>query len=93
VRKPGKLPHQKIAQSYDLEYGKDTLEMHADAIVRGQRVLVVDDLLATGGTMKACCDLVEQLGGIVVGAAVLIELKGLGGHEKVGKKVNAVIQY
>jgi adenine phosphoribosyltransferase len=93
VRKPGKLPHQKIAMSYDLEYGKDTLEMHADAIVRGQRVLVVDDLLATGGTMKACCDLVEQLGGTVEGAAVLIELKGLGGHEKVGKKVHAVIEY
>jgi adenine phosphoribosyltransferase len=93
VRKPGKLPHHKIAMSYDLEYGKDTLEMHADAIVRGQRVLVVDDLLATGGTMKACCDLVEQLGGIVMGAAVLIELKGLGGKEKVGKKVHAVVEY
>src|SRR5271155_5030040 len=93
VRKPGKLPHTRISQSYDLEYGKDTLEMHADAIVKGQRVLVVDDLLATGGTMKACCDLVEQLGGIVVGAAVLIELKGLGGSERVGKPVHAVIEY
>jgi adenine phosphoribosyltransferase len=79
--------------SYDLEYGKDTLEMHADAIIRGQRVLVVDDLLATGGTMKACCDLVEQLGGEVAGAAVLIELKGLGGSERVGKAVHAVIEY
>src|SRR5450432_4659492 len=68
VRKPGKLPHKRISQSYSLEYGTDTLEMHADAIVKGQRVLVVDDLLATGGTMKACCDLVEQLGGTVEGA-------------------------
>src|SRR5947207_10220375 len=57
VRKPGKLPHARISMTYDLEYGKDTLEMHSDAIVRGQRVLIVDDLLATGGTMKACCDL------------------------------------
>ena len=93
VRKPGKLPHQRISMSYELEYGKDTLEMHSDAIVRGQRVLVVDDLLATGGTMKACCDLVEQLGGEVAGAAVLIELKGLGGSERVGKPVHAVIEY
>src|SRR5947207_8492481 len=57
VRKPGKLPHSIVSKSYDLEYGKDTLEMHSDAIVKGQRVLIVDDLLATGGTMKACCDL------------------------------------
>src|SRR5215212_6556135 len=83
VRKPGKLPHKRVAMSYDLEYGKDTLEMHADAIVKGQRVLVVDDLLATGGTMKACCDLVKQLGGELVGLAVLIELSGLGGRDKV----------
>src|SRR5437588_7250619 len=71
VRKPGKLPFKKVSMSYNLEYGKDTLEMHADAIVRGQRVLVVDDVLATGGTMKACCDLVQQLGGTVAGIAVL----------------------
>jgi adenine phosphoribosyltransferase len=94
VRKPGKLPHQRISRSYDLEYGQDTLEMHADAIVRGQRVLVVDDLLATGGTMKACCDLVKQLGGDIVSAAVLIELAGLGGREKIGPiPVHAVIEY
>jgi adenine phosphoribosyltransferase len=93
VRKPGKLPHQRISMSYSLEYGTDTLEMHADAIVSGQRVLVVDDLLATGGTMKACCDMVEKLGGEVAGAAVLIELNGLGGREKVGKPVHAVIEY
>src|SRR5438552_8160744 len=63
VRKPGKLPHHKVAKTYDLEYGKDTLEMHADAIVKGQRVLIVDDVLATGGTMNACCDLIAGLGG------------------------------
>src|SRR5437764_2983850 len=66
VRKPGKLPHKKVSMSYDLEYGRDTLEMHADAIIAGQRVLIVDDVLATGGTMKACCNMVEQLGGNVV---------------------------
>ena len=94
VRKPGKLPHRKIAMSYDLEYGKDTLEMHADAIVAGQRVLIVDDLLATGGTMKACCDLVTNLGGTIAGVAVLIELAGLGGREKVAPhEVQAVVRY
>ena len=95
VRKPGKLPHRKISMSYDLEYGKDTLEMHADAIVRGQRVLIVDDLLATGGTMKACCDLVNNLGGTIAGVAVLIELAGLGGREKVSPphEVHAVVRY
>ena len=80
--------------TYDLEYGKDTLEMHADAIVKGQRVLIVDDVLATGGTMKACCDLVEDLGGDIVGVAVLIELAALGGREKVEPyKVHSVLQY
>ena len=94
VRKPGKLPHKKVSMSYELEYGKDTLEMHADAIVRGQRVLIVDDVLATGGTMKACCDLVKQLGGDIVGVAVLTELSGLNGREKVAPhKVHSVIQY
>ena len=94
VRKPGKLPHKKVAMSYDLEYGKDTLEMHADAIVKGQRVLIVDDLLATGGTMKACVDLVHHLGGEVAGLAVLIELAGLGGREKVAPiDVHAVLRY
>src|SRR6478735_9347970 len=63
VRKPGKLPHKKVSRTYDLEYGKDTLEMHADSIMKGQRVLIVDDVLATGGTMKACSDLVERVGG------------------------------
>jgi adenine phosphoribosyltransferase len=93
VRKPGKLPHKRIAMSYDLEYGKDTLEMHADSIVAGQRVLIVDDLLATGGTMKACCDMVSQLGGTVAGIAVLIELAGLNGRAKLPSEVHSVLQY
>ena len=63
IRKPGKLPSKKLSLTYDLEYGTDTLEVHADAIKPGQRVLMVDDLLATGGTMRACCELVERLGG------------------------------
>src|SRR3954465_11868507 len=93
VRKPGKLPHQRISMTYELEYGKDTLEMHADAIVKGQRVLVVDDLLATGGTMKACCRMVEQLGGTIAGIAVLIELSGLKGRDKVPQPVHSVVRY
>src|SRR5881392_2715766 len=94
VRKPGKLPFKKVSMSYDLEYGKDTLEMHADAIVRGQRVLIVDDVRATGGTMKACCDLVKHLGGDIVGVAVLIELEALGGRAKIeGTKVHSVLRY
>ena len=94
VRKPGKLPHARISMTYDLEYGKDTLEMHSDAIIKGQRVLIVDDLLATGGTMKACCDLVAQLGGELAGLAVLIELMGLNGREKLKPyPVHSVVQY
>lgn len=94
VRKPGKLPCQRISMSYDLEYGKDSLEMHADAIVKGQRVLIVDDLLATGGTMRACCDLVEKLGGQIVGVATLIELSALKAREKLGAyPVHTILQY
>src|SRR3989440_6060556 len=94
VRKPGKLPHKRIAQSYDLEYGTDTLEMHSDAIIAGQRVLIVDDLLATGGTMKACCELVKKLGGEIAGIAVLIELTGLGGRNKLRPhSVHSVVKY
>jgi adenine phosphoribosyltransferase len=94
VRKPGKLPYQKVSMRYDLEYGQDVLEMHADAIVKGQRVLVVDDLLATGGTMKACCDLVKQLGGQLAGVAVLIELQGLAGRDKLAvPHVHSVLTY
>lgn len=94
VRKPGKLPHTIVSMSYDLEYGQDTLEMHADAIIPGQRVLVVDDVLATGGTMKACCDLVRQLGGEIAGVAVLTELTALAGRRRVAPlEVHSVIQY
>jgi len=94
VRKPGKLPHKKISMTYDLEYGTDTLEMHEDSILKNQRVLIVDDLLATGGTMKACCDLVEKVGGDVVGLACLIELAGLRGRDKLGAhKIHSVLQY
>jgi adenine phosphoribosyltransferase len=94
VRKPGKLPHKKVSKTYDLEYGQDTLEMHADAIVKGQRVLIVDDVLATGGTMKTCCELVEGLGGDIVGVAVLTELLGLAGRAKVvPHKVHSVLKY
>ena len=94
VRKPGKLPSRALSMTYDLEYGTDTLQMHADAVRPGQRVLVVDDVLATGGTMKACCDLVRQLGGEIVGAAVLTELVALGGRARVAPvEVHSVIEY
>ncbi|MEP0841312.1 MAG: adenine phosphoribosyltransferase [Phycisphaerae bacterium] len=82
IRKPGKLPADKLSLTYDLEYGSDTLEIHADAIKPGQRVLLLDDLLATGGTMKACCELVEKLGGTIVGISILIELSELAGRRK-----------
>ena len=82
VRKPGKLPAETVRAEYTLEYGTNALEMHRDAIEPGQRVLVIDDLLATGGTAKATCELVEQLGGKVVGVAFLIELTALNGREQ-----------
>lgn len=82
IRKPNKLPWKTHRLTYDLEYGSDTLEVHQDAIKPGQRVLLVDDLLATGGTMKACCQLVQQLGGDLVGITVLIELADLKGRAK-----------
>lgn len=82
VRKPGKLPCKTIRETYELEYGTDTVEIHTDAAKSGQRVLVVDDLLATGGTMAACCRLVEKLGAAVVGCAVVIELSFLKGRGK-----------
>jgi adenine phosphoribosyltransferase len=82
VRKLGKLPADTVVQKYDLEYGTDSLEMHTDAIAEGQRVLIVDDLLATGGTLQATCGLVEKLGGEVAGIIVLIELSFLKGREK-----------
>lgn len=82
IRKPGKLPYQKRSYSYELEYGTDTLEMHIDGISPGQRVLVLDDLLATGGTVQACCKMIEECEATIVSCAFLIELKFLNGAEK-----------
>jgi len=86
VRKTGKLPRQTLAVSYQLEYGEGVLEVHSDAVSRGQRVLVVDDLLATGGTASATVSLVEQLGGEVVGIDFLVELEALGGARLLGDR-------
>ena len=94
VRKPGKLPWKARRASYQLEYGSDSLEMHRDAVEPGQRVLIVDDLLATGGTARATVDLVKQLGGQVEGLAFLIELSDLNGRSRLqGEQVFAVLQY
>ena len=94
VRKVGKLPSTRIRASYDLEYGTDSLEMHSDAIDNGQRVLIVDDLLATGGTAKATVELVKQVGGVVEGVAFLIELVALNGRSKLqGETIHAVLKY
>jgi adenine phosphoribosyltransferase len=94
VRKPGKLPSKTMKISYDLEYGTDSLEVHHDAVGKGQKVLIVDDLLATGGTAKATCGLVRQLGGEVHALAFLIELTFLGGREKLGgERLHVVLQY
>jgi adenine phosphoribosyltransferase len=94
ARKPGKLPWRTISAKYALEYGFDALELHADAIAQGSRVLIHDDLLATGGTARAKIDLVEQLGGTVVGLAFVIELEFLNGREKLGGyDVFSLIQY
>lgn len=94
VRKFGKLPAECVRATYELEYGADSLEMHRDAIEKGQRVLVVDDLLATGGTARATVDLVKQIGGVVEGVAFLIELVALNGRAKLpGEKIHAVLQY
>ena len=94
VRKPKKLPSECARISYDLEYGSDTLEVHRDAIPAGSRVLIVDDLLATGGTARAVTQLVEQLGGTVAGLAFVVELTFLGGREKLGGyNVFSLLQY
>jgi len=94
VRKPGKLPAATIAQEYELEYGTDKLELHADAIKPGQRVLMVDDLLATGGTMKACCQMIEQLKGTIVGIAFLVGLDFLNGRAQLADyNLHTVINY
>ena len=94
ARKPGNLPHDTVSADYALEYGSDALELHADSIAPGARVLVHDDLLATGGTARALCDLVQQLGGEVVGCAFLIELAFLGGRAALEPHaVHALISY
>jgi adenine phosphoribosyltransferase len=94
ARKPGKLPWRTVSAKYALEYGFDSLELHADAITQGARVLVHDDVLATGGTAKAKIELVEQLGGTVVGALFIISLEFLNGREKLaGYDVHSLIQY
>ncbi len=94
VRKPGKLPSTTVRASYALEYGSDALEIHHDAVANGQRVLIVDDLLATGGTAQAATDLVKRLGGTVHALAFLIELVALNGRAKLpGENVLAVLQY
>ena len=85
IRKPGKLPSKVLSHGYSLEYGIDKLEIHSEDVPQGARVLVVDDLLATGGTIDACCQLVEKAGGIVAGCAVLIALVDLGGAAKIGR--------
>jgi len=94
VRKPGKLPFDTHAFHYELEYGSDTLEMHRDGVQSGQRVLVVDDLLATGGTVDACCKLLEQSGATIVGCAFLIELMALQGAARIApNKAFSLIRY
>jgi len=82
IRKPGKLPADKITTSYDLEYGSNELELHRDAIEEGDKILIIDDLLATGGTVQASCELVEELGGDIVGIGFLLELEDLNGRDK-----------
>lgn len=94
VRKKGKLPYKTISASYDLEYGQDTLQVHEDSIMQGEKVLIIDDVLATGGTASAVCSLVKQLGGVVEEIAMLIELDFLKGREKLKDySVYSVIKY
>jgi adenine phosphoribosyltransferase len=93
VRKQGKLPGQTVSFSYDLEYGSDTIEIQEDAVVAGQRVIVLDDLLATGGTMRAAINLVRQRGGIVAGAGCIIELSFLKGRGRIDVPLAAMVAY
>ncbi|MBP5197469.1 MAG: adenine phosphoribosyltransferase [Lachnospiraceae bacterium] len=94
VRKKGKLPFETVSMDYDLEYGKATIEMHKDAIKPGAKVVIVDDLIATGGTVEAICKLVEQMGGEVVGMVFLIELAGLEGRKKLANyRVESALVY
>lgn len=94
IRKKGKLPWQTAAVTYGLEYGTDTIEMHLDAVKPGRKVLLIDDLLATGGTMAASCELVRKLGADICGLTFLVELTGLGGRDKLNNyPIHSVIQY
>lgn len=94
IRKKDKLPYRKVSQDYDLEYGKNIIEMHEDAIKPGEKVLIVDDVLATGGTTKATVDLVKKLGGKIIGIALLIELDYLQGRKKLrGYPIHSLIHY
>jgi adenine phosphoribosyltransferase len=94
IRKPGKLPHDLHSFAYELEYGTDELQVHVDGVKPGQRVLIVDDLLATGGTMEACCRLIEKCDAKIVGCAFLIHLTQLGGEERLNPyKCHSVLTY
>jgi adenine phosphoribosyltransferase len=96
IRKPGKLPRQTVRKTYDLEYGSDAIEMHSDSIISGERVLMVDDLLATGGTIEAAADMVKGLGGEIAGFCFLIELSKLEGRKKLerfGADIHSLIKY
>jgi adenine phosphoribosyltransferase len=94
VRKHGRLPWKTVKQGYDLEYGKDTIEIHKDAVEKGRRVLLVDDLLATGGTLVGACKLIEKVGGIVAGCACVLELSFLGGRKKLkGRDFFSIVSY
>ena len=93
LRKKGKLPYKTHKIEYDLEYGKDCLEIHEDAIKSGDRVLVTDDLIATGGTCKAACDLIEKIGGKVVECAFIVDLPDLKGKEKLGRPAFALVEF
>ena len=93
IRKPGKLPAETRSASYELEYGTDSIEIHADAVKPGDKIVMIDDLLATGGTMQACCKMVEELGGEIVGVSFLIELSFLKGRKKLGDyPIHSIIQ-
>lgn len=93
IRKPGKLPFETVATEYDLEYGSDSVEMHIDGIDKGERVLIVDDLLATGGTGKAAVELCREVGAEVAGCLFLIELDGLNGREDIGVDVESLMRF
>ena len=94
VRKPGKLPWKRVSESYTLEYGEDCLELHEDAVAQDEQIIIVDDLMATGGTMAAACRLAERVGGHIVGVSVVIELSALNGRAKIGERpFHSLVQY